>query len=504
MLQAIRKRQKFLLTVFITLISIVFVFWGFYGGGIGNLSRSEVASVNGDTITLSEFQWHYQNTVRVYMDILKDKFTPETENRFNLRQLTLNQLIEQKLISQGAQQLGIAVADEEVREQIVGSPYFKKNDQFNEHLYREILRINRLTPALYEENLRTDILQRKVAGVLRDHLKVTPEEALQDYILSNDRINVEFVLINPNPLKTSIPLSADEIKTFSEKKENIEKAQNHYTQNNHLYIQQPQVRARHILIKADEKADAAAKQAARKKAEEILAKTKSEAFEKLAETYSQDEGSAAQGGDLGYFERDKMVKPFEAAAFSLKKGEISGIVESPFGFHIIKVENIKPELRQTFQEVRDEILKEQLLNEKQNNFARSVADELWKFRTSEIKLNAILSRHQLKWDETGLFSRSARTIPKIGEADEIRKAAFALKKNKAFAEQYFNVDNRFFIIRLKKRQDADLKKFETDKEQFVQNALNRKQAHAFSQWLEELRNNSKINIRRDVIEPPEL
>src|SRR3990167_4288754 len=148
MLQALRKRQRTLLAIFIGLISVVFVFWGFYGG-FSPLSNQEVATVNGESVSLKDFQSQYQQTVSIYQNILKDKFTPETADRFNLKQLTLNQLIDQKLILQGAKSLGLQVTDAEIRDQLVETPYFQKNGKFDSELYKNILKANRLTPASF-------------------------------------------------------------------------------------------------------------------------------------------------------------------------------------------------------------------------------------------------------------------------------------------------------------------------------------------------------------------
>ena len=122
-----------------------------------------------------------------------------------------------------------------------------------------------------------------------------------------------------------------------------EDIQQYYNANIEKFKQKESVRARHILIKVPENADAIVREKARKKAEDLLKRVKAgEDFKKLASEYSEDPGSAKKGGDLGYFTRGRMVKPFEDVAFSLKPGEVSGIVKTKFGYHIIKVLDKKP------------------------------------------------------------------------------------------------------------------------------------------------------------------
>ncbi len=139
MLQAIRKRQKFLLTVFISLISIVFIFWGFYGDFGRSLAPTEVASVNGKKITVQEFQNNYQNTLRMYQNILKDKFTPEMENQFNLKQVTMNELIDQRLVVSGAEKLELKTTDTEVRDQLTKLTFFLTEVIFVSDLFLSLL-----------------------------------------------------------------------------------------------------------------------------------------------------------------------------------------------------------------------------------------------------------------------------------------------------------------------------------------------------------------------------
>jgi len=139
------------------------------------------------------------------------------------------------------------------------------------------------------------------------------------------------------------------------------------------------VKARHILIKVAKDASEDEKKAARKKAEEVLQKIKKgEDFASLAEKYSDDPGSARKGGDLGYFPRGRMVKPFEDAAFSLKPGEVSDIVETKFGYHIIKVEEKKPATRMRFEDVKDQIekeLKKKVQSEKIKEYVERMMEE---------------------------------------------------------------------------------------------------------------------------------
>src|SRR3989338_9208075 len=236
MLQAIRKRQKLLLTIFIALISIVFIFWGFYGDFTRRqMSKTDVASVNGERISIQEFQKQYEYTLRLYQNLLKDKFTPEMAEQFNLKHVTLNQLIDQKLIVQGAKSLKLQVSDEEVRDSIIQTVFFQKNGQFDKDHYLNLLKANRLTPAEYESNIRVDLLQGKILTLLKDHIKISDEEVFKSYVLKNEKVNLEFIRIDPQALLLKVTTTPGEIQSFLATKENLAKAQSYYTANQHLF-----------------------------------------------------------------------------------------------------------------------------------------------------------------------------------------------------------------------------------------------------------------------------
>jgi peptidyl-prolyl cis-trans isomerase D len=401
MLQAIRKRQKFLLTVFISLISIVFIFWGFYGDFGRSLSPTEVASVNGKKITVQEFQNNYQNTLQMYQNILKDKFTPEMENQFNLKQVTLNELIDQRLVVSGAEKLELKTTDTEVRDQLTKLPYFQKEGKFDKDLYLSLLKANRITPQDFENNIRTDLLRRKVITLLRSQVKVSPDEVLKDYVLKNDKVNIQFIQINPDALGSRVSVTSEQIEEFSKKGENLKRAQNYYINNSHLY------------------------------------------------KIKKSDGT------------EKKTKPFD--------------------------------------EVKSEILQTLLTEDQRIKLAKELTDELWRNRNNK-GFEKILKKEKLSWDETGLFPRNTKFIPKIGEAPEIMDHAFGLKPG-AFFDRPLILKNRFYTLKIKERQPADPKKF--DEKQELQTALNQKQYDAYTQWLRDLRASAKIKIQKRVLNPEE-
>ncbi len=394
MLQAIRKRQKFLLTIFIAVISVVFIFWGFYGDlARRQLRKTDIASVNGEPISVQEFQKQYEYTLRLYQNLLKDKFTPEMAEQFNLKQVTLNQLIDKKLIVQGAKSLKLHVSDEEVRDMIAQTVFFQKNGQFDKEYYLNLLKANRLTPSEYENNIRLDLLQGKILTLIKDHIKISDEEVLKNYILKNEKATLEFVRIDPQTFLPKVTTTPEEIKTFLSVKENLAKAQSYYTANQHLF--------------KEDKSD--------------------------------------------------KLKLFEATK-----------------------ENIGRTLLQ---------------EQKAQDLAKTTADQLWKAKDNSATFSKLLKDNALKWDETGLFSRATKYIPKLGDSAELMRLAFSLKKT-AFAPRIISIHTSQYLVKVKEQQTADIKNFEKEKDKLLKEALNQKQSEAFYEWLKEIKSKAKISVSK--------
>ncbi len=259
--------------------------------------------------------------------------------------------------------------------------------KFDNDRYKSLLAMQGMTPVSFESSLRRDlavqqvsaaiqgsaIAPKTVAGRISDisqqerevqqmlfksadfvsQVKVTDAQ-LQDYYQRNasqfaipEQASIEYVVLDAAAADAQVKVSDDDVKSY-------------YEQNKQRYTVEEQRRASHILVAVKKDASAADKEAARAKADKLLAQLRQSPgeFDKLAKENSDDPGSAANGGDLGFFGPGMMVKPFEEAAFKLKEGEISGLVESDFGFHIIKLTGIKPGSVKPLEEVKDEIAAE--------------------------------------------------------------------------------------------------------------------------------------------------
>ncbi|HSI44167.1 MAG TPA: SurA N-terminal domain-containing protein [Methylotenera sp.] len=323
-----------------------------------------VAEVNGSNISVQEYANALQN-VRNRLQS-EGKMDQAQLDSPEVKSLVLNQLINKRLLSKEIQQEKYAISDAQLSTYITGMPEFQKDGKFSQELYDQTLEQNHISASKFEAGMRADMLaqqaqdgisklafasktraentfqltnqQREVTvaelktkDFMKD-VKVDPSEVKayyekhKDKLLVPEKVKIEFLLLSASSLIPTIQVTDDEIKKF-------------YDENSAKFQGNEQRRASHILIGFGVNATPEQKQQAKAKAEEILAilKKNPKRFEELAIKESQDPGSASKGGDLGSFGRGAMVKPFEEAVFNMKVNQISDIVESEFGYHIIKL-----------------------------------------------------------------------------------------------------------------------------------------------------------------------
>jgi peptidyl-prolyl cis-trans isomerase D len=395
-----RHARSWVVWIFVAIIIGVFTFWGVSAVVEGPSSQSVVAMVGEHPIERLELQRAEMNLVEAYRNMYKERFTPEVKASLNLRQQALDGLIDRMVLIDRARELGLGISDQQLLDTILDNPSFQREGRFDKELYLRVLRYARQTPADYESGRRDDLLVQQIQGLITDGVSVSDEEIREDIVGQGERTKVAFVKFKASDETTKFDVTDDDLKAYYEKNKTryaepeririefvsyptdrfqegiaIDDAAitEYYEANKEKSFQQPfEVRARHILRRVDEKADEAMKKAARDLLEGLRKRLVDEGadFAKLAQENSEDTGSKDAGGELGFFAKGRMVEPFEKAAFALKPGETSQVVETPYGFHLIQVEEIHEERVKPLEEVRGEI-EEKLRNEK----ARAAAGE---------------------------------------------------------------------------------------------------------------------------------
>lgn len=363
------------------LIIFSFVFAG-VGSYLAGGSEQVAAKVDDREISQREFEMAYQNERNRMQAQLGDYFStlmgdPAYVQQF--RRSVLDRMVNDLLIEQRANELGLRISDQQVTQVILSMPEFQRDGAFDNEQYNALLRRSGLTPDMFAESMRTDLLRQQlllaiqgsdfalgneVAALTKlerqereirtltldvaeftNKAEVTDEEALAYYeqnpqqFTRPDQVKAAYIELSGTNLKETLSVSEDDAKA-------------NYDENQNKYGTAEQRQASHILVQGKGSE-------AKTKAEDLLAELNSGAdFAELAKTSSDDTFSGKDGGKLDWFERGVMDPAFEEAAFALNKGEISGVVESDFGYHIIKLDDIKEPKVKPFTEVRDEILAE--------------------------------------------------------------------------------------------------------------------------------------------------
>ncbi len=351
----------------LALITIPFALFGIdsYLSSAG--SNVAVAKVAGNAISIQEYDNALKNTRNRLQS--EGKFDQAQLDSPEVKSLVLNQLINKQLLNDEIRRANFAISDVQLATYITGMPEFQRDGNFSQELYDQTLTQNQLTPTRFESGMRADMLtQQALDGIGK--LAFTTESRLQHAIqLSNQQRVVSVAEIKTKDFVDQVSVTPAQVKAYYEqhknkllvpeqvrveflsmsavdfmRKVNVDDAEvkKFYDENAGKFSGNEQRRASHILIGFGVSATAEQKKQAKAKAEEILAAIKKDpkSFESLAIKNSQDPGSAVKGGDLGSFARGAMVKPFEDAAFSMKVNQVSGLVESEFGYHIIKVTEI--------------------------------------------------------------------------------------------------------------------------------------------------------------------
>ncbi len=459
MLDLIRKKQKSVLikvvfwTIIAAFVGTIFLVWG--KGSRGPGGTGVAIKVNGDKITFEEFRSVYENLRRAYQNVYRERFNSEMEKQLQLGRQAREGLIDQTLLLQEAERLDIKVSKKELVEAIANIPAFMRDGAFDRDQYLKVLQYERLTPEQFEEQQRRQMLIEKVREEIEKNAAVTAEEIDAEFRKRNEKVNLAFVRVAPALYESKVEVTDKALEDYydahREEFRVAEKAtlryvkfdpdqylkdltlsdedlQSYYRRHQEQFDVPEQVKASHILFRISADADEDMRRKKRQLAEKVLAEVRAgdgKNFAELARRYSDDAGSAVQGGSLGYFPHGTMVPAFEEAAFALEPGQISDVVETSFGLHIIKCEGrieagIKP-----LAEVLDQV-KKGLAAEQARQMAMDKAMSAYSKHRQTGDLAAAAEENGLTVEETGAFGRG-EPIAGIGNAPEVNAAAFRLK-----------------------------------------------------------------------------
>ena len=497
MFDLVTKYRRFF-QIFLGLIAITFMTWGIesytrYGGG-----RDTVASVNGSDISRREFEEQLKQQQESLRRMFGGRIDPAALDSPEARRAVLDQMIAQRLVALEAAKRNLFMSREAVIEAITQAPEFQENGKFSPALYSAYLTQRGMTDKANVQELQsqlpmmrfagsigeTAIVSRSVAARLQaleaqqrevsearvrleeflPRVKIDEAQAKQYYdshaadFRTPERIKAEYVTLSAEALARQDPVSEDEIKKA-------------YEARAAAFRVEEQRRASHILVKTKEEAD------------KVLADVKKapNRFAELAKTHSQDPGSAASGGDLGWFGRGMMVKPFEDAVFGMKQGELQ-VVQSEFGFHVIRLTGIQEGKNRPLEEVRKELAAELTKQKGSRRYSEAAGDFGNMVYEQADSLKPVAERFKLQIQTTGWIAKTGGQ--ELGALDNPKLLAALFSqdsiKNKRNTDAVEVAPNTLVAARVIEHQPAQQRPFEEAKKEITE-LLQRQEAYKLAE-----------------------
>lgn len=430
MMNSMRKHTKTILWVVVAaFVSTIFFVWGMDAGQRQKFTEKQSAAVVNDTpISYEQFGRLWEQRYRqIFQDSQED---PSQQEIQQLREDLIDDMIEGVLLRQLFTDFDLQVYPQEVAGRIASISAFQENRQFSREKYITMLQYNRISPAEFEAEQEQAIALIKASQLLRDSILVT-EKDLKDYFAARSR-------------KLKLAIATFDWKTKLPQVSISEQTLKSYFEDNKSRFEQPErVKASHILIKVASDASDEDKAAAKLKLEDIRNQIIDGAdFSELAKKYSDDPGSKDKGGNLGFFQKGMMVPPFEQAAFSLSPGQLSSIVETDFGFHLIKVIEKKAAVQPIFKSMRAQLLKE-LKDSRAKELSQAAALAFAKEIKEGQPLKKVAREQAIAYRETK-WLQEGDDIKGASDSSTILDAALDLGLNQT-SSALFDQDNIFFI-----------------------------------------------------------
>jgi peptidyl-prolyl cis-trans isomerase D len=513
--------RRFFSYFFILAIALVFVLQ--FGPGSRGCNapltpsvRDAAAKVNGKEIPLVDFRRAYATQLEALRQRGGGDLPEALARQLGIPGRVLDQLITSELVEQAADREGVTVSDTELRDYLRKDPSFQKDGAFDYGTYAEVLQSYlRKTPTDYEAGLRRRLSAGRLMALVGETAEVSDDELRSRFLRDGDTVALSLVRFDPASYAEHIKQPTAAEITSWEKAHGADIAA-YYEQNKRDYSKGEQARARHILVRMARDASDAEKTAAHDKAVALRKEIQGgKDFGEVARASSDDTGSKAQGGELGWNERGGWVPAFSHAAFNLKIGEISEPVLTPFGWHIIQVEERKPAEEKPLASVSHDIAAILLRRER----ARALAEAEAKKALAALQKGRPLATQyppakkdegdqpeavaeKLQAVDTGNFAKTAGSIPRVGPAPELQQAAFSADRPGALPAVY-RAGDALVVASVTDRQKADDTTFRAKKVQLREEALRQRQDEVRESYVAALRKQANIIRNESLVAPTE-
>ncbi len=451
MMRQYRKALQIALLIVIAAFvgTSVFVFGA---GGMRGDPADGVAKVNGESISQERYHRRYQEYLTAYAQSMGDRFTPELAEQLGVPQQVVEDLVQEALVVQRARSERLDANDDELNAQIHAISAFQEGGRFSLKRYEEILRRIGLTKTAFEDDMRRRLTRVKVEQIVRTGVKLTEGEIEQAFVNNREEVRAAWALVELAPIIAAAAVTDAELETYLKdhaaefrqpERRKIQyltfapkdfprplsdaEVEKYYTEHAKEFETPRQAKAAHILVRVGQTGGSAAEDTAREKVADVIRRVKAgEDFAKLAKERSDDPASASKGGDLGLVSQGEMVPQFEQALFALKKGEVSPEpVRTPFGFHAIKVTDVREGGRKPLKEVAGQI-RDRLQADASEQAAKAKAEEMRAKLLGATDFMAEAKSLGLAPLESTIPRRDR--VPGVTAPDLVEEAAFSIAK----------------------------------------------------------------------------
>ncbi|MEN8200217.1 MAG: SurA N-terminal domain-containing protein [Thermodesulfobacteriota bacterium] len=493
MLQIFRdKSQSMFIQAVVLVIALVFVFWG-VGANMMD-SREAAIVVNDEEISFQEYQRAYDQLLSGYRQQFGGSVPEELLKSLGVSEQVKSQLIQQALLRQGAADMGLRVSEPEVQKNIQEMVQFQEDGSFNMDKYKSILSSNRLTPHKFEASMRYDTLSTKGVQVIGNFSTIVTDAEINDLFQQDkESVSVNFVAIDPKGFADKVSIEEKSLATWFEgHKENYKSA--------------PKLQLKFLSFPYPE--------AAEKTETEGESEERSAVFQKANEAY---EGIIAAGSlqeyaklhpeaavlETAFFDRDTLPDNLDKAqvvqdrAFSLKRGELSSLIESPSGYSILYAEAIQEPAVPALDSVREAVSKD-YSDEQAKNLARETSEEILASLASGTEFSELADTNGLEL-KTARLSRTPSAEEDNGFPPNLLADVFALGKDMPLPEAPANVGDTLYLYQFTARALPEAGSLnEEEKEQYRTRILGAKQERLLISWLRQQEQSADIYSHKNL------
>ena len=474
--------HSFVIKIAFGLIILVFIFWGI---GSNTSNSGIVAKVNGEPITINEFQQAYNQMANEIKSVIPD-LTEEQLKSFQLENRVLQNVIIRKLFLSEAKRIGLDVSAKELRDTLMALPFFHdESGKFSAELYEQRLKAFGQSSAVFENNLRLDLLPQKFQEVVTAGVFGDKNIAQKMFAFQGERRSMDYVLF-PFEMDKQNVSDAEAKAVYEERKElftvpaqvslefinftpalmadenavTVEEIKAYYDDNQAKFSEEEQVKARHILLMAEPDAPKSENDKILSRLQDIASQIKTvEDFAKMAQQYGQD-GTKNSGGDLGWFGKSQMVQEFADVAFALPENTLSEPVRTQFGYHLIWVDDKKEGRQIPFEEVKDRIKHDIAVERVNANLAQTVDSAIAAIMANG-NMEDEAKKYNLKVTKTGFVD-----IASLADTYNLRQSdvdALVAMENGNVWDSAVTLNDELSVVKLVEKKASSVQPFEAVK-----------------------------------------